>query len=70
MNERQGSTVSTVAVDPGTAQRLKNCAAKIDDWTEERDALIRQAIASGASTREVAELVGLSHTWVRQIASR
>lgn len=49
---------------------LRDAAEKAARWTVERDALIRRARAEGATLREVAEAVGLSHTAVSKIESR
>ena len=62
------STVSPMPIDPDLAKRLRAVRAKIDKNLEERDQLIAQAIGDGGSLREVGQLIGLSHTRVRQIA--
>ena len=50
--------------------KLRQAAAKIETWTIERDRLICEAMDAGASSREVAEIVGLSHAWVLKIWRR
>lgn len=55
-------------MDAEQADRIRRIAdrrAKLDEqWREE----IRQAVAAGASLREVAEVAGISHTAVKFIA--
>lgn len=55
-------------IPPGEARQLRSAGRKVETWTEERDRLIRRHIEAGATLREVAGLVGLSHTAVRFIA--
>ena len=62
------STVSPMPIDPELAKRLRTVRKKIDKSLEERDRLIAEAIGAGGSLREVGQLIGLSHTRVRQIA--
>jgi DNA invertase Pin-like site-specific DNA recombinase len=69
------TTLTVVTIDPQLARRLKaageNAAAdrKVADASDaERDALIREARAAGGSLREIAAVVGLSHTQVKNIA--
>lgn len=64
------TNVRDVPIDPDLARRLRGAADKVASWTDVRDELIRQALSEGASSREVAELVGLSHTHVLRIARR
>lgn len=56
------------SVDPEQAERIRRISerrAKLDaQWRDE----IRQAVADGASLREVAEVAGISHTAVGFIA--
>lgn len=54
-------------VKPSTAEHLKISASEIREWTERRDGWIRKAMDEGGSAREVAELAGISHTWVLKI---
>lgn len=62
-------TVEAMSIDPATARELRQAGAKVVEWTERRDELIRQAVADGGSLRAVAESVGLSHTAVSFIAN-
>lgn len=64
------TTVREVPVDPALAEKLRRAAGKIDRWMEERDRLIVEARRAGASSREVAELVGLTHAGVLHIEKR
>jgi len=50
--------------DPAIAAR------KAREWTERRNALIRQAHAEGESFRSIAERVGLTHTAIKKIVDR
>ena len=69
------STVSPMPIDPDLAKRIEKNRTAIDGLEDtqasllnERDELIRKAVADGASLREVAALVGLSHTQVANIS--
>lgn len=69
------STVPPMPIDPDLAERIEKNRAAIDGLEDtqasllnERDELIRRAVADGASLREVAALVGLSHTQVANIS--
>lgn len=64
------TTVREVPVNPALAEKLRRAAGKIDRWTVERDRLIVEARRAGASSREVAELVGLTHAGVLHIEKR
>ena len=64
------STVSPMPIDPDLAKRLRQAAAKQDEWLDERDRLIVEALDAGASLREVARLVGLSGPGVMKIRDR
>ena len=64
------TTVSGVPLDPALARKLSRASKRVEDATAARDALIREAMDAGGSSREVAELVGLSHTQVIRIAKR
>lgn len=54
-------------VNKSVARNLKAAVTKIEWALAERDRLIRKAMDDGASAREVAELAGISHTWVLKI---
>ena len=62
------ATTLPTAVDDETKRALRAAGRKVGEWTAERDRLIRKAVKDGGSLREVAELVGLSHTAVKFIA--
>ena len=64
------STVIPVSIDPDLAKRLRQASAKLDQWQDERDRLIVEALDGGASLREVARLVGLSGPGVMKIRDR
>jgi hypothetical protein len=49
---------------------VRRAAAKAVEWTETRNAAIREARAGGASLRSIAEAAGLSHTAVAKIVGR
>jgi len=55
-------------LDKDTRDGLAQAGRKVAEWTTERDSRIRAAITAGASLREVAAAVGMSHTAVRFIA--
>lgn len=57
-------------IEPTLHKALSTAGGKVRTWTQERDRLIRQAKGDGASLREIAEVVGLSHTAVKLIAER
>lgn len=59
-----------MTVTPDLAEKLRRAAGKASRWTEERDRLIHEARKSGGSLREIADMVGLSHTSVRLIHDR
>lgn len=62
-------SVDPMTIDPATATALRNAGAKVEEWTEKRNELIRRAVLEeGGAIRTVGELVGLSHTAVRHIA--
>lgn len=63
-------TVPAVPVDPELAKKVKNASARHEQWRAERDRLIVAASLAGGSTREIAELVGLSHVHVSRIVHK
>ena len=50
--------------------RLEKIAKRTADITKQRDLEIARAFLAGASFREIAEAVGLSHTGVKKIVDR
>ena len=64
------TTVPGVPLDPDLERKLKNAAARSEQWRAERDRLIVAATIAGASTREIGELVGLSHVHVSRLANK
>lgn len=48
---------------------LVAAASLIEQTRSELHEVIRRAVSNGASAREVAAEVGLSHTWVRKLAA-
>ncbi len=62
------TTLPPMTLDSELVHRLRITARKAREWTEERDRIIKQAVAAGGSLREVGEHVGLSHTAVKFIA--
>lgn len=57
-------------VEAERRQRLEKIARRADDITRQRDREIALAFLSGASLREIADAVGLSHTGVKKIIDR
>lgn len=53
-----------------TPDPIAAAAAKVREWTDKRDALIRQARSDGASLRELAAVTGLSHGTIDNICRR
>ena len=49
------------------AARARRAARQIDDATRRRDEAMRHMRAEGATLRQIAETVGLTHTGVRKI---
>lgn len=64
------TTVPGVPVDPDLTRKLKTAASKEREWREQRDQLIYEAWNAGASLREIADLVRLSHVGVRKIVKK
>lgn len=62
------TTLTPVPIDPELAKQLQRVRVRLDRDLQERDNLVARAVRDGGSLREVGELVGLSHTRVRQIA--
>lgn len=57
-----GNYLDGMPIETATATALRTAGRKVTDWTQQRDDLIRQAVAEGGSLREVGAIVGLSHT--------
>jgi hypothetical protein len=57
-------------VDTQTAKRLERLSAEADAAMDRRDTAIRDAIAHGATLRDVARAVGLSRGGVAKIRDR
>lgn len=57
-------------IDPPLQRRLVRFARQARDWTVARDKAVVEAVAAGASLREVATLVGLTHAGVARIVKR
>lgn len=62
------TTLPLMPVHDETKKALRTAGRKVDEWTTERDRLIKQAVKEGGSLREVGELAGISHTAVKFIA--
>lgn len=56
------TTLPPVPITDETKKALRTAGRKAQEWVEERDRLIKQARSQGASLREIAELVGISHS--------
>lgn len=57
-------------MDADLAKRLDRAAAKIRSGTDERDHLILEAHAQGASLREIASHAGMTHVGVKKVIGR
>ena len=66
----QAPTLPDVALDPETRRKLVRTSQTAVRSTKERDELIAQAYREGASMREIARLVGMTHPGVRSILIR
>lgn len=65
--ERAETTLPPM-VTPEMAKALRAAGRKVQEWTVERDRLVKEAVEAGGSLREVGEAAGLSHTAVKFIA--
>lgn len=57
-------------LDSEKAKALRKAGRLVARATQERDRLIREALAAGGSLREIGEAVGLSHQAVKLIGGR
>lgn len=64
-----GPTIPAM-LDSATGKKLRAAKAAVETATRRRDDAIRAALSDGASSREIAAEVGLSHTWVRKIGKQ
>lgn len=64
------TTIRPVPMDPNTAKKLASTSTAAARITAERDQLIAIAFRSGASMREIARAVGMTHPGVRSILIR
>lgn len=65
-----GTSVDVMAIEPATVRDLARAGRMQREWTNKRNAAIIGAHQAGASLREIAEAVGLSHTAVSSIIKR
>lgn len=56
-----------MTLSPDLARSLRTAGRKVEEWTTERDRLIREAVKAGGSLREVGAAVGMSHMAVKFI---
>ena len=59
-----------MTMDAATRKSLSRAARMAREWRAKRDTLIAQAVADGASLREVADAVDLAHSAVDRIAKK
>lgn len=59
----------TVTLSPEDKRDLRRARRRMTDAEDYRASIIRRAAANGSSLREIGTEVGLSHTWVRKIAT-
>jgi len=59
-----------VTVDPDIMRQLRQVVRRLDGAQAERDRLIREAHAQGASLRQIAAAAGLTHQGVSWIVNR
>src|SRR4051812_6278191 len=63
-------TLPSVALDDECARELRLSGKKTDDWRQRRNEAIRRAHYFGASYREIAAEVGLTHVAVMRIVGK
>lgn len=68
--QRTPTNVSLVPIDQALAKRVRSVAQAAEKKREQRDQLIVEAHQAGASLREIAALVGLSHVGVMKIVAK
>lgn len=64
------TTLRPVPLDPNTARKLASLSNAAARNVRERDQLIAHAYRNGASMREIARAVGMTHPGVRSILIR
>lgn len=70
VQEPEAPTLPDVALDPETRRKLSRVSQTAVRSTKERDELIAKAYREGASMREIARIVGMTHPGVRSILIR
>lgn len=68
--QRTPPNLGDMPIDPALAKRVRSVAQAAEKKRQERDQLILDAHEAGASLREIADLVGLSHVGVMKIVNR
>lgn len=68
--EARVATVPPVAIDRGTARKLARAGGTARAAIADRDRVIIQAAANGATLREIADAVGLSPSGVKKVLDR
>ena len=63
-------TLAGVPLDKDIARQLERATAKVESAAHDRDRLILLAYASGASLRDIAVVVGLTHVGVKKLIER
>jgi len=64
------TAVSAVELDEDLAKRLARTSAKAERLLSERDMLILEAFARGASLRAIGEAAGMTHVGVKKLVDR
>lgn len=64
------TTIRPVPIEPATAKKLTHLANAAARNTKERNETIAAAFREGASMREIARAVGMTHPGVRSILIR
>ena len=59
-----------MTLSPDDLRELRTAGRKHREWEDRRNRAIVTAVENGASLREVAEAVGISHTAVASIVKR